>query len=556
MPPAPSRSVGWICLLLAALTAAAFYPVLRNGFVNWDDTEHVAANPDMNPPTIAALERYWARPYFGLWAPVTYTAWLATAAIAPKHGESLDPTIFHGLNLAIHAIAGILVFLIVRRLVGGVWPAAAGAAVFAVHPIQVEAVAWVSGLRDVLAGAMSLAAIWMYLKATEAAGRARAAGIVVATLLFILALLSKPTAAVTPLLLAIILGKRVRRELRWLAVWLLMAAADLIVAWLVQPAADVYRPPIWGRAIVALDALAFYVRKIVFPVHFLIDYGRCPDWLLAHRPAWWAAAAAAIAILALLLWRRRIPRLAAAAAIGICSLLPVLGLVSFNFQYFSTVADRYAYLAMLGVAAAVAVVVAAIPRGCGVLVGLVIAALALTANRQARVWQSTDTLCGHTLATNPGSVAALRILTFEARAGGDWQSALQYNARALQTKPDDPLLVFDRANALRDAGRLSDAADAYARSLSRRPNDPQIRNNYAVLLARQGSDAEAQRQFAELLRQAPDDAEARANWATYLAVHGRRDQALAEYRRALAADPRCAAARRGIEMLAPKSDEK
>ena len=78
-----------------------------------------------------------------------------------------------------------------------------------------------------------------------------------------------------------------------------------------------------------------------------------------------------------------------------------------------------------------------------------------------------------------------------------------------------------------------------------------------MLLARQGNDAEAQRQFAEVLRQAPDDAEARANWATYLALYGRRDQALAEYRRALAADPRVRdAARRGIEMLAPKSDQK
>ena len=90
-----------------------------------------------------------------------------------EHGPSLDPRIFHGLNLGIHAVAGILVFLIVRRWVGGVWPAAAGAAVFAVHPIQVEAVAWASGLRDVLAGAMSLAAIWIYLTAADATGRAR-----------------------------------------------------------------------------------------------------------------------------------------------------------------------------------------------------------------------------------------------------------------------------------------------------------------------------------------------------------------------------------------------
>jgi Flp pilus assembly protein TadD len=518
--------------------------------------EHVVRNPDMNPPTFAAAERYWAKPYFGLWVPVTYTVWIGAAAIAPKHGELLDPAIFHALNLAFHALAAILVFLIVRRLTGATWPAAAGAAVFAVHPIQVEAVAWISGLRDVLAGAMSLTAIWIYLKATDATGRARIGLILIATLFFALALLSKPTTAVTPLLLAIILGKRGRSEVRWLALWLLLSAADLFIAWNVQPTADVYRPPIWGRPIVALDAIAFYIRKLLVPAHFVIDYGRSPDWLISRPSTWVPAGGAALAIIALMLYRRRIPRFTAAAAISIGSLLPVLGLVPFNFQYFSTVADRYAYLAMLGVSAAIATIVAAIPRTSGILIAFLIAALAFSSNRQARVWQSTASLCDHTLASRPHSIAALRILTFEARAVGLWQSALDYNARALQTKPNDPLLLFDRANSLRDAGRLSEAADAYLRALSRRPDDSQIRNNYAVLLAQQGNDAEAERQFAETLRQAPDDAQARANWATYLARHGRRDQALLEFRRALADDPRNAAARRGIETLAPKPNNK
>jgi len=515
--------------------------------------EHVARNPDMNPPTIAAAERYWAKPYFGLWVPVTYTAWLATAAIAPKHGDSLDPTIFHALNLALHAIVVIFVFLIVRRLTGKNWPAAAGAAVFAVHPIQVEAVAWVSGLRDVLSGAMSLAAILVYLKSTDATGRARTRRLAAATLFFAVALLSKPTAAVTPLLLTIILGKRARSEARWLALWLQMALIDLIVAWFVQPAADVYRPPIWGRPIVALDAIAFYVRKLLVPVHFVIDYSRSPDWLISRPSTWVPAGLAALAIIVLILCRRRIPRFTAAAAISIGSLLPVLGFAPFNFQYFSTVADRYVYLSMLGVAIAVATIVAKVPRTGGIPIAFLIAALAFSSNRQTRVWQSTASLCEHTLASNPHSVAALRILTFEARANCQWQSALDYNTRALQTKPDDPLLLFDRANALRDAGRLSEAAETYARALTLRPTDPQIRTNYAILLAQQGNNSEAERQFGEVLRQAPDDAEARANWATYLALHGRREQALAEFRRALTDDPRNVIARRGIELLTTKS---
>jgi protein O-mannosyl-transferase len=545
MSPVPSRATPWICLSLVILTAITFYPVTRCGFVNWDDMEHVARNPDMISPTFRALQRYWTKPYFGLWAPITYTAWLATAAISNGIEKSPDPIVFHLLNLMIHAGATLLVFLILRRLVPGVWPAAAGAAVFAVHPIQVEAVAWVSGLRDLLAGAFSLLAIWIYL-------RAGIRNQMIATAVFALALLSKPTAAVTPLILAIILVCQLRTHVRWLTLWFVMAAAILIVAWFVQPSGDVYRPPIWGRPIVALDAIAFYVGKLLVPFHFLIDYGRSPDWLMAHPSAWWTAAVAMFGGVIILAIRK--PNLCIAAAITLVGLLPVLGLVPFNFQYYSTVADRYAYLAMLGIVAGVAAIVASIPRWGWIPVAVIVATLSLLSNRQAHVWQNTTSLCANTLAENPGSIAALRILTFEALENGNWQAALRYNDRALQTKPDDPLLLFDRANALRDGGHLVEAAKDYAISLLHRPFDPQLRNNYAVLLARLGDDADAERQFAELLRLTPDYAEARANWATHLAVLGHREQALAEFRRALKDDPTCAAAMRGIKTLEMKSD--
>ncbi len=265
------------------------------------------------------------------------------------------------------------------------------------------------------------------------------------------------------------------------------------------------------------------------------------------------AALAAIVFITVLLNRRRLPRFTAAIAIAILALLPTLGLMPFNFQYYSTVADRYVYTAMLGTALAVASLIAAHPR-TGIIIALLIPTLAVLSNLQSRIWQSTATLCNHTLATNPGSVAALHILTFDSLANNDWQSALAFNTRALQTKPDDPLLLFDRGNILRDAGRLSEAATTYACSLSRRPNDPQLRNNYAIVLAQQGNNAEAERQFTELLRQYPNDAQARTNWATYLATHGHPDQALSEFRRALTDDPRNIAAERGIELFSRKPE--
>jgi protein O-mannosyl-transferase len=546
MSIAPSRPVPWICLALAALTLITFHPVLRFGFVNWDDMEHVARNPDMAHPTWEAVQRYWSKPYFGMWAPVTYTTWLATAEITNPTGKALNPLWFHLLNLALHTGAVIFVFLIILRLIPNPWPAAIGAAVFAVHPIQVEAVAWISGLRDLLAAFFSLMAIWVYLH-----GQRR--NQIIATAIFILAILSKPTAVVTPIILAILLARDWRAHIRWLALWFAFAVAIVIIASLVQPNGEVFQTPIWARPIVAFDAIAFYAKKLLIPTHFLIDYGRTPDWLLSHPSAWLGAGIAAIITLAILAFRKKTSHIAMGAAITVAGLLPVLGLVPFDFQYYSTVADRYVYLAMLGVALVVADIVAAMPRGGWGFFALVLLWLSILCNGQVWVWRSTDSLCSHTLATNPQSVAALRILSFDALQDSDWQTALRFTDRALQTKPNDPVLLFDRGNALRDSGNLPEAAQDYALSLQHRPHDPQLRNNYAVVLARLGQDDAAEAQFAEVLRQAPNYANARANWATHLAVLGHRDQALAEFRRALQDDPNCVNAQKGIAALGFKN---
>jgi hypothetical protein len=173
---------------VAAITAAVLWPVLGAGFLDyWDDPDTIARNPDLNPPTFGSVLKYWnpAHPYMDLYVPVTYTVWAAIAALTrraapdPAGGGWLSPFPFHAASLVLHMLATVLVFAILSRLLrarGAPGPAAersaaAGAILFSIHPLQVEAVAWASGLKDVLGGTLALAAIHLYLRSEAPEGK-------------------------------------------------------------------------------------------------------------------------------------------------------------------------------------------------------------------------------------------------------------------------------------------------------------------------------------------------------------------------------------------------
>src|SRR5262245_46904889 len=143
--------------LLVAVTVAVFWPVLKFEFLNWDDRFHILDNPLFQPARLENARHYWSQPYMGLYIPLTYSVWTLIGS------ASMSPAVFHGANLLLHIGCVLLVFNIVRELIGAVWPAAIGAAIFAVHPVQVETVAWVSGFRDLLGALLMLFSIWLYL---------------------------------------------------------------------------------------------------------------------------------------------------------------------------------------------------------------------------------------------------------------------------------------------------------------------------------------------------------------------------------------------------------
>src|SRR5438093_1736288 len=153
-------------ILIVLVGAAAFGRVAKFEFLSWDDYQTVAGNPQLNPPTSRSIASFWTHPQVDLYIPVTYTVWAFAANAAavpqppppnpPATGWALDARVFHTLNLALHLAAACIVFLLLRDLLGGAGSAdlaaVAGALLFALHPVQVEPVAWISGMKDVLMG--------------------------------------------------------------------------------------------------------------------------------------------------------------------------------------------------------------------------------------------------------------------------------------------------------------------------------------------------------------------------------------------------------------------
>ncbi|MBN1673584.1 MAG: tetratricopeptide repeat protein [Kiritimatiellae bacterium] len=574
-----------IPLLLVAAVAATFWQACAFGFVDWDDNSNVYENPWLQPVSGRSVARFWRGPYESLYVPVTYTVWAAlargaagrTAAAAAR----FDARWFHIANLVLHALSVLCVFAILRRCLSWVdspaspgdrrrVPAAAGALLFALHPVQVEAVVWVTGMKDVLCGLLALLALLQYMRFLEyipvesddarfrparAAGHAALAGAA-----FVLAVLAKPSAVIVPVMAGLLaLLQRSRRRFRRLpaaavlAVWAAVAVVAVVVTRRAQPLARTnFTVSPWLRPLIAGDAVLFYVYKILWPFRLGLDYGRSP-WLLTRQ--WWfwfsgaACWAAGFAWLAAL-WlntrlrravRRGAPALAA-VALFLSALLPVLGLVPFKYQSMSTVADRYLYLAMLGPAFGFALL--ARPRAGGRRAALRHACLAalllfwaVRSACQVRVWRDSVALFEHGLAVNPGSWTLGNNLGVLLAKTGRMDEALAHFSAVLDRYPGDTDAHVNLGKAYGELGRREQGLRHYRAALQLSPADADVHYNLGVLLSDMGRAAEAAGHFSTALRLEPGYLSAHLNLGELFAGQGRREEARAHLSAALGLAP-------------------
>jgi len=426
-----SRNTAIATLAIVLILAAAYSRVFAFDFVLWDDDINVFANPHLLQDPVAAIGYFWTHAYQSLWIPLTYTLWALLASVAQLSASDvsswtndlIDPVFhaawFHAANLTVHIIATLLVFDILRVLCGRnrVVVCALGAAIFGLHPLQVESVAWVTGMKDVLSGILALGAIRAYLNysgpGTEDRSMAwRRGWYGLASLAYVLALCSKPSTVVVP---AVVFAIDVlwnkcnwRRALFAVSLWVIAAIMLVLATSSVQSAEDFgYDPwPLWSRPLIAFDALYWYMLKTLVPIRLCAEYGRSPEWLIGTTAFWvtWLLPTS-IMLVAIWYWRRRkVTLLLLAVVLFIGFLLPMLGLLPFVYQGISTVADRYAYLAIAAWALAVTGWMVASDKAWrkGAVALLLIVYAVLTV-RQSGFWLNTETLYARTLEINPRS---------------------------------------------------------------------------------------------------------------------------------------------------------
>jgi protein O-mannosyl-transferase len=476
----------WALAIAVAAAGVVFMGALGHGFV-WDDHLHLARNPHLAPPTWAGLRALWTGPHENLYSPVVYTAWAGLSLLA-RGDAGLSPLPFHAAVIALHALNGVACCLLLRRLVGDPWAAAAGALLFALHPLQVEPVAWASGLKDVLCASLSLGALLLLVgKGQPAPSRAAFAG---ATVLYALALLTKPSAVALPVLALAIEGLALRRPrarlITTFAVWALLALPMLLVTRQVQPLPPVVSEvPLLGRVVVALDAVAFYLGKLAWPLSLTTDYGRKPVRVLSD-PATIATVAIALAAMIGGWWAaRRRPLIGAAGLLFVGALLPVLGLLPFVFQCVSTVADRYCYLALLGPALAAAVLLRGRRRLAYLGAGAVLALLAARTALHVPVWTDDLTLHGHARRHNPDSFTAHMVLAETLDRAGRLAEATPYARRAVALEPYGSSW-FLLGSLLGQQDQLREGELYLRMALEARPHDGFVHYNMGLLYKRLG----------------------------------------------------------------------
>jgi len=540
------RALAWLgaAVTLAGWTIFAYWPAWHGGFI-WDDDRYVTHNYLL----IAAdgLRRIW----FSLDAPSQYFPLAYTVLRIERSLWDLNPAGYHWVNILLHLGNALLVWCILARLkVPGAWLAAA---IFALHPVQVESVGWISELKNVLMGFFFLLTLLTWIEYVDATHKHRRILYVAALVFYLLALSAKATACTLPAALFLVLWLKQRpigrRPLLEIIPFVVLALGiGLVAVWWEKYHQGTRMLVSLGpveRLLIASRAIWFYLGKIFWPAKLTFIY---PQWRIDPTSpiAYSWPIAVAVALVLIFYGRRFFGRSVEVAALFfVMTLGPLLGFVMlYTFRY-TFVADHYQYLASIGpiaLASAGLVTLSRLSRTLQRLVGgtsfAILIGLGLLTWQQSATYRDAETLWRTTIAKNPGCWMAYNNLGVVQFEKGNVEDAIEKYQQSLGLHPDYPEAHYNLGSALLQNGYADEAIRHCEEALKIQPNEPDA---HIVLgnafMAKQDVDR-AIAHYEQALTLRPEDSNAHYNLGIALQEKGETDRAAREYEKARQYEPR------------------
>ena len=483
-----------VCLLLALVTLAVYWPAVHCDFVNYDDPDYFTANPHVQTGlTSANITWAFTTGHAGNWHPLT---WLSLMLDAEWCGRG--PAGPHFTNLLFHTANSVLLFLLLRRLTATTWRSALVAALFALHPLHVESVAWVAERKDVLCAFFGLLSLWAYAGYAERQSvpdsRPSPLNYFLALVFFALSLMSKPMLVTLPLVMLLLDYWPLKRIANFEILLLekipffALSAASCIVTFIVQQkggaVAALVKVPMTSRVENAMVSIARYLGKTFCPVPLAIPYPLPGHWQVL--PVLLAFALFAGLCAAAVCFRKKLPFAFTGWFWFAGTLVPVIGLVQVGN---AAMADRYTYLPLIGMfivlvwGAGEAVVKWRLSHPVVAAIALLLLlAAAWRTREQIGYWQDSGTLFTHTLAVTENNYAAENNLGTWLSANGQIAGSVECFRRSLEIEPHGSEALFNLGNASAKLGNWDEATNYYRRALEIAPAQADFLANLGVAL--------------------------------------------------------------------------
>jgi tetratricopeptide (TPR) repeat protein len=555
-----------ICALLGAVTLAMYWPVFHHDFVKYDDPDYVTENPHvLRGLTWANVSWAFRTGLAGSWHPLT---WLSHLVDVQLFG--LNAGWHHLTNLLFHAANAVLLFLVLQRMTGTAWRSAVVAALFALHPLHVESVAWVAERKDVLSAFFFILTLGAYVRYAEKVSsvecrvterepgtRKRGVYYALALVFFALGLMSKPMLVTLPFVLLLLdywplrrlelstlnsrlstLRRLVLEKLPFLALSLTVSILTLVFQQKAGAMNSLEASPLEFRISNALISYVRYAAKMLWPAKLAVFYPAPAQW-----PVEWVMGAAVLlaGLTVGSVWlAQRAPYIPFGWFWYLGTLVPVVGLIQVGQQ---AMADRYSYIPLIGLFVAVVWMVSEIPtrrpafkNWVEALAAAAVMACAVLTWRQVSYWKNNTSLFRHALEATCDNAVAQNNLGVGLLTAGNVTEAEPHFAEAVRIHRNYLEALVNLALCRDQQGHLGEAADLYERALSIR-SSVSAHYNLANLRAKQDKPVEAEAHFRAALELNPEFVGAWYNLGILKAKQGQSEQAAQCYAQALKLKP-------------------